>query len=222
MNVKQFVQQHREDWKKLEKLIHTLHKKRRTFTGAQIDLFYRLYQKTAQNLSYSQTYFPNEEVTLYLNELVSKSHNLLYKDQISSMKQVQHFFTVTFIRLLSEQWKAVTIAMLLFILGALGSFFAVWSDPHVLYSIVSPEIAQGVDPDSLGTFDGEVDSFFMSAEIMTNNIQVAILAFAGGITFGLLTVYVLIYNGILIGALAALFGMRTKHMSFGHTLFPMV
>ena len=45
----------------------------------------------------------------------------------------------------------------------------------------------------------------MSAMIMTNNIQVAILAFAGGITFGLLTVYILIYNGLIIGALAAIF-----------------
>ena len=56
---------------------------------------------------------------------------------------------------------------------------------------------------------------------MTNNIKVAILAFAGGVTFGLLTVYVLIYNGILVGALAALFCITEKRMNFGRILFLM-
>src|SRR5690606_25238015 len=148
--------------------------------------------------SFCQTYFPNEEVTSYLNGLVSKSHNLLYKDQISSFKQIRHFFSTTFIGLLLGQWKAIVAAMLLFTLGAIGSFFSVINDPLHLYSILPADIAQNVDPERLGSSDGGVNSPLMSASIMTNNIQVAILAFAGGVTFGLLTVYVLIYNGIII------------------------
>ncbi|MEK3889362.1 stage II sporulation protein M [Bacillus sp. FSL K6-3431] len=220
MNTKQFVQQHREEWKQLEQMVTALHKKRSTITGAKIDQFYRLYQKAAQNLSYAQTYFPNEEITPYLNGLVAKSHNLLYKDQISSMKQVGHFLSTTFIRLLSEQWKFVIVAMLLFVLGALGSFFSVINDPQNMYAILPADIAQGVDPGSLGSSDGQVDSSVMSASIMTNNIQVAILAFAGGVTFGLLTVYVLIYNGIIIGALAALFWHHEKTYEFWAYILP--
>ena len=60
----------------------------------------------------------------------------------------------------------------------------------------------------------------MSAAIMTNNIQVAILAFAGGVTFGLLTVYLLIYNGIIIGALAALFWQHGKAYEFWAYIVP--
>jgi uncharacterized membrane protein SpoIIM required for sporulation len=37
---------------------------------------------------------------------------------------------------------------------------------------------------------------------MTNNIQVTFIAFAGGITFGLFTLYVLFMNGILLGSVA--------------------
>ena len=44
----------------------------------------------------------------------------------------------------------------------------------------------------------------LAAEIFTNNIQVAFLAFAGGILFGLGTLYVLIQNGIMLGAVAGL------------------
>lgn len=220
MNIKQFIKQHREEWKQLEQLVTTLHKRRNRIAGKDIDQFHRLYQKAAQNLSYCQTYFPTEEVTPYLNGLVSKSHNLLYKDQVSSLKQIRYFFSTKFIGLLVEQWKFVLAAMFLFTLGAAGSFISVVNDPLHMYAILPPEIAQGVDPSALGSSDGEVDSSFMSASIMTNNIQVAILAFAGGVTFGLLTVYLLIYNGILVGALAALFWHHGKSYDFWAYIVP--
>ena len=44
----------------------------------------------------------------------------------------------------------------------------------------------------------------LAAQIFTNNIQVTFLAFAGGILLGLGTLYVLIQNGILLGAVAGL------------------
>lgn len=218
MNIKQFVKQHREDWKLLEQLISSLHKKRPAMTGSDIDHFHHLYQKAAQHLSYSQTYFPNEDVTSYLNGLVSKAHNLLYKDQVSSMKQLKYFFSTKFIGLFLEQWKFVVIAMFLFSLGALGSYFAVINDPLHLHSVLPADIAQSVNPNQLG--DNAVNSPLMSSTIMTNNIQVAILAFASGVTFGILTVYLLVYNGIIIGALAALFYQHDKAYDFWAYIVP--
>lgn len=220
MNVKQFIKLHREEWKQLEHLVTTLNKKRTSITSAQINQFHRLYQKAAQHLSYSQTFFPNEDITPYLNSLVSKSHNLLYKDQVSSFKQIRYFFSTKFIGLLVEQWKFIIVAMILFIVGAVGSFFSVVNDPLHLYSILPAEIAQSVEPEQLGSSDGEVDSSLMSANIMTNNIQVAILAFAGGVTFGLLTVYLMIYNGVIIGALAGLFWHYGKSYDFWAYIVP--
>jgi uncharacterized membrane protein SpoIIM required for sporulation len=220
MNVNQFVKMHREEWKQLEELITTLGRNRNSITGDRITQYHRLYQKAAQNLSYSQTYFPNDEVTLYLNGLIAKSHNLLYKDQVSSLKQIRHFFSVKFIGLLLEQWKFVFFAMILFLIGALGSFLSVMNDPLHIYAILPSEIAKGVDPDQLGKGHGAVDSSLMSASIMTNNIKVAIFAFAGGITFGLVTVYLMVYNGIIIGALAALFWHHGKSYDFWAYIVP--
>ncbi|WP_407270803.1 stage II sporulation protein M [Radiobacillus sp. PE A8.2] len=220
MNVKQFIKQHRTDWNQLEQLITLLQKSKHHYNGRDINNFDRLYQKVAQHLSYSQTYFSNEEVTSYLNGLVSKSHNLLYKDQVSSMKQIQHFFASKFVGLLLEQWKFIVIAFVLFTLGGVGSFLAVMDDPLHLHTILPANIAQGVDPDRLGENHDAIDSSVMSASIMTNNMQVAILAFAGGITFGLLTVYLLIYNGIIIGALAALFMTYDKSYEFWAYIVP--
>ncbi|WP_066398701.1 stage II sporulation protein M [Neobacillus mesonae] len=219
MNVKQFVRQHRDDWKQLEEMVAALSKSRNAITGENMAKYHRLYQKAAQNLSYSQTNFQHDEVTPYLNGLVSKAHNLLYKDQVSSVKQIRYFFSTKFIGLLLEQWRFVVAAMILFAIGGIGSFLAVMNDPLHIYSILPANIAQGVDPEKLGS-GGAVDSSLMSASIMTNNIQVAMLAFAGGITFGILTVYLLIYNGIIVGALAALFWHHDKSYDFWAYIVP--
>lgn len=205
MNIRLFVKRHREDWKQLEEYTSQLQKKGRRMSGNDISKFHRLYQKAAQNLSYSQTYYPDEEVTGYLNGLVSKSHNLLYKDQVTSFQQVRYFFSMKFIGLLLEQWKFIIIAFALFLFGGIAAFLSVADDPLHFYSIMPSDMASGVDPERLGEGHDAIDSSLMSAEIMTNNIQVAILAFASGITFGLLTVFVLVYNGLIVGALAAVF-----------------
>src|SRR5699024_3764397 len=145
MHIKQFVQQNRDDWKRLENALSTLHQRRNNISGEEITQFSRLYQKAAQHLSYCQTYFPEEDVTVCLHEIVAKSHNLLYKDQASSVTQIRNFFSTTFIRLLLEQWKAALFAMFLFAAGALAAFLSVAGDPLHLYSILPEEVAQSVD-----------------------------------------------------------------------------
>ncbi|KUP08285.1 membrane protein [Bacillus coahuilensis p1.1.43] len=219
MNKKHFVKQHRKNWNDLESLLLLLRRKQHQ-TAENIHLFNQLYQKAAQNLSYATTYFPNEDITAYLNELVGKSHNHLYQEQHSSGRQIKQFFSRDMIQLLSEQWKFVFFAMLLFTLGGIGAFISVINDPVNLYSILPASIAQAVDPSSLGSHDGQVDSSYMSASIMTNNIQVAFLAFAGGITFGILTGYVLMYNGIIVGALAGLFWSHGMTYEFWAYIVP--
>lgn len=205
MNIRQFVRRHRDEWKQLEQYTVHLEKKGRKVTGPDVTTFQQLYQRAAQHLSYSQTYYPGEEVTEYLNGLVSKSHNLLYKSQVSSFQQIRYFFSAKFIGLLLEQWKFIVVAMLLFLLGGLASFLSIVNDPLHFYSIMPDGMTAGVDPERLGEGHDAIDSSIMSAEIMTNNIQVAVLAFASGITFGLLTVYVLVYNGLIVGGIAAVY-----------------
>ena len=219
MQYKQFVQNHRAEWTELESLITTLHKKKRDLTPEKLEHFQRLYQKAAQHLSYSQTYYPDEETTGYLNELVGKAHNMLYQDQTSSLQQLKQFFGSSFIQLFTEQWKAVLIAMALFMLGGIGAFLSVVQDPMHMYAILPEQISTAIDPEQLGG-EGAVNSPVMSASIMSNNIRVAILAFASGITFGILTVYLLIYNGIIVGALAAFFWHYGRSYDFWAFIVP--
>lgn len=221
MDLKSFIGEHRSGWESLEQSVKVLSKRKsRALTAEQVENFQILYRKAVNDLSFSQTYFPAEEVTLYLNDLVVKAHNLLYSGQATtSLAQFKEFWGKTFIHLMIEQRRFIFVASLLFLIGALGSFLAVMNDPLHLYSVLPAEIAKHVDPAQLGQKD-ITDSAAISAQIMTNNIQVAILAFAGGITLGVFTVYLLINNGIIIGALAALFWQSGKFYDFWAFIVP--
>jgi uncharacterized membrane protein SpoIIM required for sporulation len=60
----------------------------------------------------------------------------------------------------------------------------------------------------------------ISAGITANNLQVALVAFAGGVTFGALTAYALVVNGLLIGALAGAFDKAGGSLYFWSLIVP--
>ena len=220
LDLRYFIKQNRQNWDELESILITISKSNSKTQLEIFDRFNLLYQKTANNLSYCQTYFPDEEITPYLNELVSKAHNILYKDQITSFNQIKHFLSDTFVRLLIDQKNFIFFAFILFFVGALAGFLSVMNNPLNLYSLLPAEIAHNVDPEQLGQNNENIDSAQMSAYIMTNNIRVAFLAFIGGLTLGVFTFYLLVQNGLMLGALAALFLQHEKFYDFWAYIIP--
>jgi len=100
----------------------------------------------------------------------------------------------------------------LLLMGAwIASFLVVWRDPEAIYWLVGPQIAplvREVEQGKLWTDIAPAVRSAASALILTNNIQVTFLTFAGGITLGLLTVWILISNGVQLGAI---FGLLQAH-----------
>jgi uncharacterized membrane protein SpoIIM required for sporulation len=59
-----------------------------------------------------------------------------------------------------------------------------------------------------------------ASQVFTNNVQVAILAFAGGIAFCLLTAFVLVFNGAHGGVAAGLFAAVGQQPKFWGLILP--
>jgi uncharacterized membrane protein SpoIIM required for sporulation len=121
--------------------------------------------------------------------------------------------------MLRARERFIGVSALLVLIGFLSGFIAVWDDPLRLPAIVPPEYAS-VDPKAITEDRGPLQAPIVSASIMTNNIRVAVLAFACGITLGIGTVYLLVYNGILIGALAALYHRAGEGYAFWAYILP--
>ncbi len=92
-------------------------------------------------------------------------------------------------------------------MSALIGFLLAFGRPETLAAI-SPEVADIIEElaarhKGAGNWLPEDFRPIASSLIMINNIQVSFFAFSTGILLGLGTIFVLVYNGFLLGAIAA-------------------
>jgi uncharacterized membrane protein SpoIIM required for sporulation len=123
------------------------------------------------------------------------------------VKGLLQFATTGFPRLFRETWIFTFIAAMLFLLPAVASGVATYISPATATLLLPPEMHRliGVVEDKQLWIDIPVEERpYTSAFIMRNNIQVAMLAFASGLTAGLLTLWILFTNGLIIGTLTGL------------------
>jgi uncharacterized membrane protein SpoIIM required for sporulation len=166
---------------------------------------------TTADLALAQRDFPKQKITLYLNQLVSQAHAVIYRSEPVGWRQLQHFVLVEFPQLYRALLPYTSVAFALFLIAAVVTFFAVWRAPEVIYLIAGPGIAplvNEVEQGKLWTEIAPAARSAASATILTNNIQVTFTTFAGGMTAGIFTVWILVYNGLSIGGI---FGLLQAH-----------
>lgn len=190
-------------------------------TEAQVRDTARLYRAVTSDLALAQRDFPRSEITAYLNQLVARAHAIVYRGEPLALKRMWEFATKGFPRLFRETWLYTFIAAMLFILPAVGAGFGVFITPETATLLLPPQ-AQGligIVEDKQLWIDIPVEERpYASAFIMTNNIRVSFLAFASGLTAGLLTLWVLFFNGLMIGTLTGL----TAYHGIGFELWTFV
>jgi uncharacterized membrane protein SpoIIM required for sporulation len=194
-----FIERKRESWQSLSDALEQartdgpkyLSSDRLKTLGAQ-------YRAVVSDLSYIRSQGGSDGLVTYLNELAGRAHGVLYSARPARLRGLGSFFVREFPELFRSTIGYTLTAALI--------FFGAWAIPAA-----NPEICNAVFPrEIVAPPEGEqsqsplekIDPSFISSAIMTNNIQVGILAFAGGATAGVLTVYQLASNGMTIGALA--------------------
>ncbi|WNQ10303.1 stage II sporulation protein M [Paenibacillus aurantius] len=219
MDIPSFVKRNRPLWRELEELL-PLAEKRSRLKAADIDRLTELYQTASSHLAAMQAAHPGDERTAYLNHLVGRAHNAVYQESARSRGRLSAFYLHRFPQMIGERGPFVLLALFLFVLGGFSGFLAVQADPLNLNSILPPSIAEGIHPEETDQPRGDLHSPLVSTQIMTNNIRVAVLAFLSGVTLGIGTVYLLVYNGVLVGALAAVFLQAGRSYVFWAYILP--
>jgi len=173
------------------------------------DILSNNYIEITNDLAYAQTYYPTSKTKDYLNELALFAHQTLYKDRKIDQNQLLTFFTYKVPKALYHNRKMLLIAFLIFafftLVGLLSSMYDVNFVRQILgnqYVEMSLENIKKGDPAAVYKGGSEIGSFL---GITINNIKVAFLAFAFGIFFSLGTGYILMQNGIMLGAFHYMF-----------------
>jgi len=160
-----------------------------------------LYRQIAADLAALREDRGSVHFARYLNQLLARAHNIIYSANKTSPSAIISFLTVTYPRVFRRHWRYVQIALLIFaVSAAVGAAFT-YQDPDFKLSIIGPQMVQTIEKREMWTHSIVGIKPLASSAIMTNNISVGFMTFALGITGGLGTIYMMLFNGLMLGVI---------------------
>ncbi len=181
--------------------------------------FGRLYRRAIAELSFSRAHGLDPNLTQYLNQLVGRAYGYVYLAEKKKISEITHFFLHDFPATARALWPHIALATAISLVAAFFAASLVGAHLDMAWVILPAEfkdliqhlverhcVPQDWMPFSIRSLT--------SSQIMTNNISVAFFAFAGGILLGIGTIYILIINGLLLGAIAAGIAQQCGSLNF--------
>jgi len=207
-------------WSQLESLLERPRRGRRRLTAPEATDLARLYRETASDLATARRKEPEATITRYLEDLVLRTHSRLYQPPRGNLAGLWAFFRHRMPALTAQYRRAVLLAAGFMLLGVIIGYVAVTWDPNLADALVPQQLREEVAKPLTGELASMGTSPLLSTQIMLNNIRVGVLAFGLGLTFGVGTAYVLAYNGVMLGALAAVYHRAHLDIAFWATILP--
>lgn len=184
----------------------------------------RLYRKVCHDLAIAKQRRYTPSLVDYLNHLVMQGHHRIYSGTSRYQFRLSSFFFGGFARVLRKNAKFVYLALILFLLPSVVTGILCYLDEEMVYSTMSYTQVQNLehmyDPEAkvIGR-DRESDTdIMMFGFYIKNNIGIGFRTFAGGVLFGLGSIFFLFYNGIVLGAAAG----HLTQLGFDQTFYPFV
>jgi uncharacterized membrane protein SpoIIM required for sporulation len=197
----EFVAERAPVWNELERLVDTAGSKPSRLGADGVRRLGNTYRAATADLAIARRQFPGDPLLGRLERLVLRARTAVYHTARGS-GTFREFVTSGYWRRVRERIGLVAVAAVcLFGPALLGGYWA-WRDPGAAIGVVPGQFQYVSEPRTRGEDWGVSvdDQAAFSSEIFTNNIRVAILAFAGGILLGVGALFMLLYNGLILGA----------------------
>jgi len=210
IDLQRFITNERPTWNELEKLLDRIEAEPNLqMSLAQLQLFQHLHERTAADLSKITTFSSEPELRRYLENLVARAYGEIHETREKQRRifPLEWFFG-TLPRTFRRHVRAFYLSLAITIAGVAFGGLAIAFDPeakHVLmpFSHLQQDPAKRVAEEEKSTRDRLADSkTSFSAELMTHNTKVSIFTLALGMTWGIGTIIMLFYNGVILGAVA--------------------
>jgi uncharacterized membrane protein SpoIIM required for sporulation len=226
MTRESFVKRHGATWTRFEALLAAFEPP----AGAAVDSdpaeFDAMYREVCRHLALARKRLYGADLENRLQSLALRGHRLLYGARPGGLRAALDFSARGFPRLVRAQGRLVAVSCLLFF----GSFLATaaWTsgDPERVYEILGADAVAQMesmyDP-SAGHFAkprGADSNVQMFGFYVWNNVSIAFRTFAGGVFLGVGSIVVLLFNGVVLGAVSGhltAIGFGTTFWSFAVT-----
>jgi uncharacterized membrane protein SpoIIM required for sporulation len=219
-----FRQEREASWRALEALVDRVQRSGlQSLSAEELARLPVLYRAALSSLSVARAIALDAALLAYLNALAARAHVVLHGGREPFAPAFRRFWARTFPRAVrSLAWHTV-VAVLLTALGAGVAWRELARDPARFSDFVPPAYAQGRGPDAS---DGDLRQVLQSKEtprsalihfssfLFTHNATIGLASLGLGFAAGAPTAYLVLTNGLILGAFGWLYGGRGMAAEF--------
>ena len=210
IDLQKFITEERPFWSELEGVLDRLAKRPELkMTLSQLERFHYLYQRASADLARIKTFSAEPNTRTYLESMVARAFGEIHETRQKPHRLAPlHWFFTTFPQTFRRHIKAFWICVAAMLVGSLFGGFVLVADPDAKPILLPFSHLQGNPSDRVAEeetakedrMEGGKSSF--SSYLMTHNTKVSIFTMALGMTWGIGTLIMLFYNGVILGAVA--------------------
>jgi len=176
-----------------------------------------LYRQVAADLSVLRQDATARTYAEHVNQLLARSHHIIYSRRKTSFTTLFRFLRDEYPAIFQRNLRFVAASLLISVAwGVLGAALTN-ARPEFMRHYLGPQMIATMERHEMWTKSIVTVAPMASSTIMTNNLSVSFVTFAGGIAFGLGTFLALYVNGMMLGVIGAAchqYGMSLALWSF--------
>ena len=176
-----------------------------------------LYRQVAADLSVLRQDSTSRTYAQHVNHLLARAHHIIYSGRKTNLLTVFRFLRDEYPAIFQRQIGYVAASLLVSVAWGLLGAALTSARPEFMRHFVGPEMIATMERHAMWTESVVSVAPMASSAIMTNNLTVSFITFAGGIVFGLGTFFALFTNGMMLGVIGAAchhYEMSVKLWSF--------
>jgi uncharacterized membrane protein SpoIIM required for sporulation len=196
MRETKFIEQNKEKWAEYESMLQN--------EQAEPEKLNDLFVQITDDLSYARTFYPNRSVKVYLNQMAQRIFHHIYNGRRFPKERLWQFWTDDIPQVMWESRNALRLALALFVLSFVIGIISSQINPDFARVVLGDNYVdmtlsniQKGDPMAVYKDNQPLGS---ALGIAANNLFVAFRTAILGVLASLGTAFMLMYNGIMVGA----------------------
>ena len=220
MDYARFIKNRRGIWEDFESRLELARRQPKRIGYDGLERLALLYRQILHDHALAVFRFPATSAATEIRRLALEGTHWLNWDMRDRVASPSQFFIKTFPRTFRRNLPCLAMAVFLFLVAALFGSLLTISQPGLGTAFLGDSAIQGLREGHLWTESlvSTIPPSVSSSMIATNNMSVAITGWAGGALGGLGSLYILLLNGFMLGAV---FGI-TNYYSMADSLFDFV
>ncbi|MGB8261320.1 MAG: stage II sporulation protein M [Terracidiphilus sp.] len=200
----QWIQKRRPHWDRLSALLAQAGQSGLAqLSRDELEEMALLYRQIAADLSVLRQDSTARSWALHVNQLLARAHHIIYSGRKTNLQSLFRFLRDDYPRIFQRQIGYVAASLLVTAGWGLFGAALTLARPEFMRHFLGPGMIATMERHEMWTHSVVSVAPQATSFIMTNNLSVSFMTFAGGITFGLYTFLLLFYNGMELGVVGA-------------------